>query len=104
MKTIDLFYNLALLVVMVAGLISVLYTLPKVKPWWRPVYVMKVVLAALPIAMVLLVLFTGKPIRDTFLIVLLKSWAFLSGVVLIASPWTHRLEQEFLGNNGNGKK
>lgn len=81
---------------MVGGLISIIYTLPKMTPWWKPLYWLGIPLASLPVIIVVLVfiedVFNIEFIPGSTLVVMLKVTLFILGLELIAVPAIHRLE------------
>lgn len=96
----DYVYHVALGIVMLWGLGSVIFTLPKVRSWWKPLYWVALLLALLPIVMIVSVLLQQQGltgISGENILRMLRLLMFVLGLELIAVPWVHRLEAKYFG-------
>lgn len=75
---------------LLAGLISLGYTLPRVASWWKPLYYLALPLTFIPLVIILMVEF--KIAHGGVIQTLLRLTIFLLSLQLIAVPYIHRLE------------
>lgn len=93
----EIVYTACLGAFMLGALGALLWSLPKVQAWWRPIYWMALSLAAITILLVVPSLFPDVVFLggNTFIRLLRIEFA-LQALLLIAIPVVHRLEEKYL--------
>ena len=102
---LDTIHILVVGVLLVAGLVSVIVTLPKVPKWWKPAYWMAIPMNALLCFMywdvaVARVLGVSR-LAPTQVGLMLRISLALLALELILVPYIHRLESRRLRNGGS---